>query len=214
MTRRNSRCCTEAVIRSVLLVGLIALPAAADTPADSLLVDTTTVVDSLASTAVDTLVFVPDQAVSPAAVVTNPTNLEAHLYQHPTAALFKSMLVPGLGQLGNRRYFKTLLFAGLESWFIASSLHYASQAAEARQEYLEADDIAVRRDFYNLYDNKRKNRNKFAWFAGLTIFISMFDAYVDAHLSGSPVDPRNDDITFDLKPADQGGVTAQLTYRF
>ena len=185
-----------------------------DTPEDSLSVDTTTIIDSLTTPVVDTLLFVPSREVSPAADVTNPTNLEEHLYQQPTVALFKSMLVPGLGQLGNRRYTKALFFAGIESWFIASLLHYASQAADARQSYLEAVDINARLDYYNLYDNKRKNRNKFAWFAGLMIFISMFDAYVDAHLSGSPVDPRNDDISFDLKPADNGGVAAQLTYRF
>jgi len=200
---------------SVLLVCLVAVASVSgNTPEDSLRVDTTAIVDSLASPSVDTLLFVPSPEVSPAANVTNPADLERHLYQQPTVALFKSMLVPGLGQLGNRRYTKALLFTGLETWFIASSLHYASQAADARESYLEADDIAVRRDYYNLYDNKRTNRNKFAWYAGLTIFISMFDAYVDAHLSGSPTDPRNDDFSFDLKPADNGGVAAQLTYRF
>jgi len=198
-----------------LLVCLVAVASVSgNTPEDSLNIDTIATVDSLISPSVDTLLFVPDQEVLPSANVTNPTNLEEHLYQQPTVALFKSMLVPGLGQYGNRRYTKALLFAGLESWFIVSSLHYASQASDARQSYLEAEDTNVRLDYYNLYDNKRTNRNKFAWYAGLTIFISMFDAYVDAHLSGSPTDPRNDDFSFDMKPADNGGVAAQLTYRF
>ena len=199
----------------VLLVCLVVVSSVSgNTSEDSLSIDTVATVDSLILPSVDTLLFVPGHEVSPSANVTNPTNLEGHLYQQPTIALFKSMLVPGLGQLGNRRYTKALLFAGLESWFIVSSLHYASQASDARQSYLEAEDINVRRDYYNLYDNKRTNRNKFTWYAGLTIFISMFDAYVDAHLSGSPTDPRNDDFSFDMIPADNGGVAAQLTYRF
>ena len=193
---------------------MVAAAVSGETPADSLMTDTTVVVESPGLPSVDTLLFAPSREVPPAADVTNPTNLEQHLYQQPTAALFKSMLVPGLGQLGNRRYTKALFFAGLESWLIASSLHHASQASDAREDYLGADDTNIRRDLYYVYDSKRKDRNKYAWFAGLTIFISMFDAYVDAHLSGSPADPRNDDITFDVKPADNGGVAAQLTYRF
>ena len=214
MTRRNSRCYTKPAFILALLPCLFASSAFGASPQDSLDVDTTVVDESPDLPSIDTLLFVPDREVPAAADVTNSVNLEKHLYQQPTVALFKSMLVPGLGQLGNRRYTKALFFAGLESWLIASSLHYASQAADARENYLAADDLSARRDYYNLYDNKRKNRNKFAWVAGLTIFISMFDAYVDAHLSGSPADPRNNDISFDVRPADKGGVAAQLTYRF
>jgi len=162
----------------------------------------------------DTLLFVPSDDVTVAGDVTKSVDLEAHLYQSPTVALFKSMLVPGLGQLGNRSYFKAILFAGLEGWFIGSAMHYDEQASDARRIYESSDDYQTRREFYYLYDNKRKNRNKYAWYAGLTIFISMFDAYVDAHLSGSPADPRNDKFSVEVVPSDNGGVAARLSYRF
>ncbi len=205
----------------MLSAALVCLAAVAPVSAteDSLGVDTTAIVDSvlsdtIVSPSIDTLLFVPSRDVSRAADVTNPVSLEDHLYQKPTVALVKSMLVPGLGQLGNRRYVKALFFAGLESWLIASTLHHGSLANDAREAYLAADDLSIRRSHYYDYDAKRKNRNKYAWFAGLTIFISMFDAYVDAHLSGSPADSRNDDVSLDLKPTDNGGVAAQLTFRF
>jgi hypothetical protein len=203
-------------VLSIILVMVASVSAVVDEDSSTVAPVTSadSVVDSVGPVVIDTLLYVPDRNVPHAADVTNPINLEEHLSQKPTVALFKSMLVPGLGQLGNRRYTKAMLFAGLEIWFIASSLHYASDARDARRAYTQADDLGVRSEYYNIYDNERTNRNKFAWYAGLTIFISMFDAYVDAHLSGSPANPRNDDITVNLKPADNGGVEALLTYRF
>ena len=102
------------------------------------------------------------------------------------------MFVPGLGQLGNRRYTKAIVIIGLETWFTASAIHYSNQAGDARAKYEGKTDTGLRNQWYLFYDNKRTNRNKFIWFAGITIFLSMFDAYVDAHLSGSPTTSRND----------------------
>jgi hypothetical protein len=187
-----------------------------DTPTpDSATTDTAVAIDSTpVAIAIDTLLFRPIEEVSPAGRVTNPADLEQHLTQQPTVALFKSMFVPGWGQLGNRRYTKAFIFAGLETWFIASAVHYGGQANEAKSNYESATDQDSQWDYYSLYDNKRKNRNKFIWFAGLTAFVSMFDAYVDAHLSGSPAEPRNNDFTFDVVPESDGGLAAVLSYHF
>ena len=160
------------------------------------------------------MLFVPDTLVSKAADVRNPVDLERHLTQPPTLALFKSMLVPGLGQLGNHRYFKAVLFGGLEGLFIGAAIHYEQQASDAQELYTSAVDYNVRLRWYSFYDNKRKNRNKYIWFAGLTVFISMFDAYVDAHLSGSPADSRNDRFTLDVVPLEEGGMVAAVSYSF
>ena len=182
---------------------------------DSSDVDTVSTVDSSSVIdKVDTLLFVPPSDILIAGDVTNPVDLETHLTQQPTVALFKSLLVPGLGQLGNRRYFKAALFAGLEGWFIGATVHYGRQANCARHDYETAVGHDAREEWYNLYDNKRKNRNKYAWFAGLVAFISMFDAYVDAHLSGSPTEPRNDQFTFDVRPLEDRGLAATVNYHF
>jgi hypothetical protein len=42
------------------------------------------------------------------------------------------MLLPGWGQLGNRRYLKAILFAGLDAWFVGAAIHYGRQAREFR----------------------------------------------------------------------------------
>jgi hypothetical protein len=162
----------------------------------------------------DTVLYKPTQSVTLAGRVTNPVDLEKHLYQNPTVALFKSMLVPGLGQLGNRRYLKAAVVAGLEGWLIGMALHRGRQASDARDAYLAAEDYYERSQLYYEYDQVRKSRNKYAWFAGLTIFLSMFDAYVDAHLSGSPADKRNDKFSVGVAPDDRGGVSAVFSYNF
>ncbi|MCX6834839.1 MAG: hypothetical protein NTW07_06855, partial [candidate division Zixibacteria bacterium] len=105
-------------------------------------------------------------------------------------------------------------FGGLESVFIVAAFHYQNQAHDARELYTSAVDKNARLVWYNFYDNKRKNRNKYIWFAGLTTFVSMFDAYVDAHLSGSPADPRNDRFTLDVLPNEDGGLSASVSYDF
>jgi len=48
----------------------------------------------------------------------------------------------------------------------------------------------------------------------LTAFVSMFDAYVDAHLSGSPADSRNDRFTLDVVPNNDGGMSAAIGFNF
>ena len=41
--------------------------------------------------------------------------------------------------------------------------------------------ISDRNEYYDLYQDRKDERNKFTWFAVITAFVSMFDAYVDAH---------------------------------
>lgn len=208
---------------AVILCCVILIPASAvlsqDDPPDSARTDAQPPCDTChTEITADTMVYVPPPIRTFAADVTNPEDFEENLYQNPTTALFKSLLLPGWGQLGNRRYVKATVIIGLEAWFIGSAIHYGRQASDAREifESTPLDNIAARNNWYDYLDNKRKNRNKFAWFAGITIFLSMFDAYVDAHLSGSPMDRRDElerPVSFDIAP-DEDGVKATLCYSF
>ena len=104
---------------------LAALTAAFGTAgADSTMVDT--------AGQIDTLLFEKTNLFTGVSPVTDPQNFETRMHQKPTLALFKSMFIPGLGQLGNRRYIKALLFVGLDAWFIGSAIHYGGQAADFR----------------------------------------------------------------------------------
>lgn len=162
----------------------------------------------------DTVIYVPTMEQRPAGDVTNAVDLEKHLIQNPTGALFKSMLIPGWGQIGNKRAIKAGIFIGLETWFGYEAVKYGRQAHDVRAAYNAATDSTIKLSIYSRYQDRRSSRNKYIWFFGLTTFVSMFDAYVDAHLSGSPTDARNDQFSFDLVPDSRGGASALLAFRF
>lgn len=173
---------------------------------DSLLVDTIV--------SVDTVLYRPGNSLNPYSPVTNPENFEKHLYQNPTVALFKSMLIPGLGQLGNRRYFKAVLFFGLDAWFVGAAIHYGRQASEFRDKFENDTTIAGRNEYYSLHRDRSDERNKFTWFAVIVTFVSMFDAYVDAHLSGFPQVAKNDAVSFNLQPSREDGISIFVSLSF
>jgi len=219
LDRRNFRFCVSwsAVGLVCLLPVMSAQASEAVPPPPEPTADTVRIDSAAADTViqkVDTLAFVPPANPYLAGEVANPVDLETHLTQNPTAALFKSLFVPGLGQLGNRRYFKAALFAGLETWFLSRAVYYGGKAGDAQDYYDAQTDTYTRAAAYTDLDQKRKNRNKFIWFAGITAFVSMFDAYVDAHLSGSPTDERNDKFGFEVAPSDDGGVKASVSFAF
>ncbi len=165
---------------------------------------------------VDTLLFIPKPDSSLMVPVDDSVNLERHLYQNPTAALFKSMLVPGLGQIGNHRYVKAGVIIGLESWLIGSAIHYGHKAHGFWNQYSSTpmSDLATRNSLYSLYSSNRDDRNKYTWFAAIATFVSMFDAYVDAHLSGAPTEDRNKKFAFEIVPLGDTGAGAALSLRF
>ena len=181
-------------------------------------------VDSISDTTVselrtDTTLYDPGNLLLRYSPVDDPTNFELRRTQNPTAALFKSMLVPGFGQAGNRKYFKAALFLGLDVWFVSSALKHGDDAAHFRDlfESTTGDDaaaVASRREYYDQYQDERDQRNKYTWYAVIVTFVSMFDAYADAHLSGFPL--RGDDnVTISLKPVDQrDAVIASVRIKF
>ena len=116
--------------------------------------------------------------------------------------------------MGNRRWFKAGLFIGLQTWFGYKAITHGQDAHSLRAAFEAETDTSRRLLLHTAYDNERSDRNKFVWFFGLATFVSMFDAYVDAHMSGSPTNRRNDQFTFDFVPDPRGGAIAQLAFRF
>ncbi len=139
---------------------------------------------------------------------------EKHLSQNPTVALVRSMLVPGLGQVGNESYLKAGIVAVLETWLISKALDYRNQARDKWGQYSRSTDIDLRNDYYAEYQSARDQRNKYTWFVGITVFLSMFDAYVDAHMSGTPDDPYEDRLDIDIAPDGNGGANLSFSLSF
>lgn len=176
--------------------------------ADSTIVDT--------SVTQDTILYVPQELGNVSLGVTDSVDYEKKLYQNPTLALFKSMLVPGLGQIGNRQYIKAGVIIGLQSWLISSAIKHGREASDWRRQFNASDSIGERNLLYENYLDSKDQRNKFTWFAVIVTFVSMFDAFSDAHLSGFPKDPEEhtQNINLKIKPSLGKGWDARITYSF
>lgn len=139
----------------------------------------------------------------------------SHPFQSPTKALFKSVVFPGWGQFANRKYFKAAVILGLESYLIRKAIKNGNQASDWKEKWQEAKvsgDPLLATYFAN-YSSSRDDRNTQFWLLALTVFLSMFDAYVDAHLAPFPDRiAQPDELSIDLGYDDR--LTAAVTYRF
>lgn len=175
--------------------------------------DTTLFQDTLETKTRDTTLFQDTLLLTGTSPITDSTNFEKRLLQNPTKALFKSMVVPGWGQFGNKRKFKALLFFSFDVWMISKALDHKKKAQDLWDIYDSFDDVATRNKYYDLYTIERNNRNKFTWYAVITSFFAMFDAYVDAHLSGFPKE-KEQKFSLDFTPSESSGAFVSLSIRF
>ncbi len=178
-----------------------------------------TISDSLSLDSIlvmDTSIFLPGNIFSDYTKADDPRNFEKSLIQNPTKALIKSMIVPGWGQYGNKRKFKTLLFFGLDVWFISSAINYGNQTSDFSNQYDDADinDITLRNNLYSKFLNRKDQRNKFTWLAVIVTFISMFDAFTDAHLSGFPKKEIQENLSFDYESNKKDIFKISISYQF
>ena len=101
-----------------------------------------------------------------------------------TGALLRSAFVPGLGQLYNRKYFKAAIFASAETWLTYGIYKDWKEADRHEKNFKSSfDDPVYQADEFAGFENARDRRNLKMWILAVTVFYSMFDAYVDAQLS-------------------------------
>jgi hypothetical protein len=101
----------------------------------------------------------------------------------PRGALFRSAIIPGWGQVYNRQYIKAVLYGGTEIALAAATVHYWKKMDSHQSNFTKSTDPTYQAWEYYYYQSARDNRNLFLWLSGLTFFISIFDAYVDAHFA-------------------------------
>ena len=133
-------------------------------------------------------------------------------YQNPTVALFKSMFFPGLGQIGNHKYIKAGVIIALETSLIATLVHYANKASSAKDDFEAETDLTIKTQLFKDYKVAKDDRNRFSWYTATVIFLSMFDAYVDAHLAGFPKYDKK--VSVDMTSEKELDLALKFTYRF
>jgi hypothetical protein len=131
---------------------------------------------------------------------------------NPTGALLRSAFVPGLGQLYNRKYIKAVIFAAGESWLGYGIYNDWKEADRHEKNFRSApDDPVYQAREFSEFEDARDSRNLKMWILAVTIFYSMFDAYVDAQLS----DFDQPDKAFDvyLGPGENDDIRISLAIR-
>lgn len=129
----------------------------------------------------------------------------------PTGALLLSAAIPGGGQFYNRKYIKTILYGGTELYLLSYVRWRWKQMDEHWRNVENAEDDIIKAEQFSLYERRRDSRNIHIWLTALVVFVSMFDAYVDAHLA----DFDQPDKAFDvfLAPEDDR-IQLSLVYNF
>jgi hypothetical protein len=142
---------------------------------------------------------------SPVAAEDTPAEKEKPKHS-PTGALLRSAAFPGWGQLYNKKYIKAAIIGVGESVLIYQTAWYWNKTSTYKDLYINAEaGTEARRDYFYQFDRYRDLRNQYIWFLGLTVFYSMFDAYVDAHLKNFDIDltpdfdPERENLTLWLK---------------
>ena len=148
-------------------------------------------VDTLKKT--DTLLYVEEGELATTAFVTDSINYETRLRQNPTTALFKSMVGPGWGQWGNGRKVKAVIYAGLDAWMVVSAIHYGRQASDFKSAFENSTDISLRREYYDLYLDRKDERNKFTYLSGSILRIMRRSSF--------SVNDRSAQIGFSISPS-------------
>jgi len=140
---------------------------------------------------------------------------DTSFWRRPTGALFKSIIFPGWGQYANGKYQKAAIFFTLESFFIVKSVEYFKKTRDRFDKFRESED----RDDFFAYDNARSTRNKYYWYLAGTVFISMWDAFADAHIKPFEETKDKGDDFWGLEPGDKPNfslppLSLALTVRF
>jgi hypothetical protein len=99
----------------------------------------------------------------------------------PTGALLRSVAFPGWGQLYNRKYFKSVVMFGAEATFITlAAIEWRRMNTHKRN--FQNPNYPDRYWEFEQFEYYEDQRNLYLWITAGVVFLSMFDAYVDAHL--------------------------------
>lgn len=106
------------------------------------------------------------------------------MQKSPMGAFWRSAVLPGWGQFYNESYLKIPIIWGVSAWLLYSWNVQNDKYYYYRDLYnksLETDD-GLTDAYKNARDFYRDDRDLFAIYLGLTYFLNLIDAYVDAHL--------------------------------
>ena len=135
-------------------------------------------------------------------------------HKSPMGALLRSVAFPGWGQFYNEKYLKAIVAFGFETSYIILALDQWIKTDKCKKNLKNAKNFADSLYQFDLYQYHRDTRNLYLWVVSGIIFISMFDAYVDAHLYNFDKVKMNDlEVGLALQPYDKR-INLLINYNF
>jgi len=121
----------------------------------------------------------------------------------PLKAAALSLLIPGGGQFYNESYWKSSGVFLLESYVIGLATYHHLKAEDYYQKYAQTENPENYGKYLEYYN---KRQSDFFW-VGTVVFLSMIDAFVDAHLFDFETKKKKIHLKFEEN-------TISLSYRF
>ena len=128
------------------------------------------------------------------------------MQKSPWGAVLRSAILPGLGQFYNESYWKVPVVLGFIGYFTYIWIDQNNLYKQYRDQYsasITAANPSGNNDYLQLREFYKDQRNTFAIYIGLTYFLQLVDAYVDAQLFDFTVSEYNNvstlNLTFKLK---------------
>jgi len=126
--------------------------------------------------------------------------------QNPLRAMLYSTLVPGGGQIYNHAYIKAAVVIGLQAYLVSSAIN-DNDKAQHYNALMDGTNNSIDQYYRQQRNNYRNDLKSDYWWIGTTMFLSVADAFVDAHLYNFKAEKEKVHLKF-------GDKKLQLEYRF
>lgn len=123
--------------------------------------------------------------------------VSVHQTKSAGKAVLLSALLPGLGQIYTKSYWKLPIIWGLGGYYIHGWITNNNRYRDFRDQYLKSLESSPEGnlEIKNLRDFYRNQRDSFAWYFGILYLANLVDAYVTASLSDFDV---SDDLSLHI----------------
>ena len=130
----------------------------------------------------------------------------------PIGAMIRSGLVPGWGQLYNEQYLKSGVVFMLEGMLIGGAVVEHRRSEDDRGEWKDPTKSDQKREAaWSRFSRRVDKRNTYLWYLAGVKFLSIVDAFVDAHLYWFEEGPFA--VNWESRPGESWNVRLVMSYQ-